>query len=93
MLSIEIPHDRSSSNFAATVILTPMIPIRITPYAAAVPRLKSRNSEAMAIETGRFPGTNTSTEATYGKKGAEGKRAARGAREVGQMIPRAEGTR
>ena len=32
---------------------------------AAAPRLKSLNSDAIAIEMGRFAGTNTSTEATY----------------------------
>src|SRR5215216_7878732 len=46
-------------------MLIEMITINTTPYAAAAPRLKSRNSDAIAIEMGRFAGTNTSTEATY----------------------------
>ena len=49
----------------AITILNEIITIKTTPYAAAAPRLKSRNSDAIAIEIGRFAGTNTSTEATY----------------------------
>ena len=39
-----------------------IIAIKMTPYAAAVPKLKSRIAEAIAIDTGRFVGVNTSTE-------------------------------
>jgi len=53
------------SNLPATIIATAINAIRITPYAAAVPRLKSRIAEAIAIETGRLVGVNTSTDATY----------------------------
>src|SRR6185369_14819481 len=46
-------------------MLIEIMTIKTTPYAAAAPRLKSRDSDAIAIEIGRFTGTNTNTEATY----------------------------
>src|ERR1044072_1171528 len=58
------PH-LSFSSLPAITILIEMMTIKTTPYAAAAPRLKSLNSEAIAIDMGRFAGTKTSTEATY----------------------------
>src|SRR3989442_9138448 len=45
-------HARNRSKRVATIITNPIINIRTTPYAAAVPKLKSRSSDAIAIEIG-----------------------------------------
>ena len=52
MNSAILSYARERSRCAAIVMITPIISISTTPYAAAVPKLKSRSSEAIAIEMG-----------------------------------------
>ena len=54
-------------------MLMEMMTINTTPYAAAAPRLKSRSSDAIAIEIGRFAGHRCAVHkrATYQHEAAE----------------------